>query len=171
MRLPTRKGEKNWVDDSDEAGGIVYLTQTGLDKLKRELSDLQQVRLPRVREEVAHAASFGDFSENAEYQDAKRRMRNMLLRELILQDRLKRIQVIEEIGEANCVTIGSTVTVLVGSVQRAYQIVGSSESNPAAGRISNSSPLGSALLGHQVDDEIRVQNPNGEVIYRILAIE
>lgn len=170
MRLPTRKGEKNYIDDSDEQSGTVYLTQAGVERLKRELEDLHSVRLPRVREEVSHAASLGDFSENAEYQDAKRRMRNMLSRELILQDRLKRVRVIQEMGEASRVMIGSTVTVLVGTVQRAYQIVGSTESNPSQGRISNTSPLGVALLGRNVDDIVQVQTPNGTVEYRILAI-
>lgn len=171
MQVPKRRGETNIQDLGDEVNGVVYITKAGLEKMKQELASLQDVRLPRVREEVAHAASFGDFSENAEYQDAKRRMRGMLSREMILLDKLKRVQMIDAQGEVSRVTVGSTVTVLVNGLQKAYQIVGSTETNPKLGRISNSSPLGMALLGRKVDEEVKVQSPNGEVVYRILAIE
>lgn len=171
MQVPKRRGETNIQDLGDEVNGLVYITKAGLEKMKQELASLQDVRLPRVREEVAHAASFGDFSENAEYQDAKRRMRGMLSREMILLDKLKRVQVIDAQGEVSRVTVGSTVTVLVNGLQKAYQIVGSTETNPKLGRISNSSPLGVALLGRKVDEQVTVQSPNGEVVYRILAIE
>lgn len=171
MRLPLRRAQRQRTNDDQEEH--VYLTRAGLDRLEREIYDLERVQRPRVAEEVDRAKQLGDFSENAEYQDAKHRLARMNARIFTLHDRLHRVRVIEDhaASSTNLVQIGSVVTVRTNDHERTYHIVGPQESNPARGRISYVSPLGGALLKKAVGDTAHVKTEAGEFAYTIIAIQ
>ncbi len=158
MRLPIRKSTTLLGHPEETA---VYLTQAGIDKLKRELARLHASR-PALAEEVSRTSQYGDFSENAEYQEAKYQLRRTLSRIDVLEDRLKRVILIEDGDDATeRVRIGSTVRVHVGEKSRVYTIVGPQETNPLQGRISYASPLGAALLHQSVGACVQVTTPEG----------
>ena len=167
MRIPTRRSQQ-LKQASDEGADI--LTAEGLRRLKDELARLEREQ-PQAIEEVDRTRQFGDFSENAEYQDAKSRLRRLNDRVLTLNARINRAMVIEQNGvSSGRVRLGSKVTVETGGRKVTYEIVGPRESNPSRGRISHLSPLGAALTGHATGDEVTVQSPAGLVTYRITDI-
>ncbi len=147
----------------------VYVTPAGLEKLKKELHELKTVRKREVADRIEKAKELGDLSENAEYADAKDEMAFIEGRIMELEDAVNRSKVIESAG-TETVSIGHTVEVEVGGKARTYTIVGSSEADPAAGRISNETPLAHALLGKKVGDSIEVTLPAGKTTYVIRSI-
>lgn len=147
----------------------VYVTPAGLEKLKKELHELKTVRKREVADRIEKAKELGDLSENAEYADAKDEMAFIEGRIMELEDAVNRSKVIESAGTGT-VSIGHTVEVEVGGKTRTYTIVGSSEADPAAGRISNETPLAHALLGKKVGDSIEVSLPAGKTTYVIRSI-
>lgn len=168
MRLPQRRSQQ--LQDKDTSDDIVYLTPEGVEKLKRELIRIETVDLPPTLEAMRFALSLGDFSENAEYQEAKPKLARLQTRILTIKDRLKRAIIVEG-DDSGRVVIGSTVTVLVNNTkEKIYQIVGSRESNPSQGRISYISPVGDTLLNKKIGDVVSVQNDAGVTEYKILNI-
>lgn len=170
MRLATRKKEleNNQLKGDD---GPVYLTKAGLEKIKHQLVDLE-VQHKQAVKDVQTTGEFGDFSENAEYQEAKHRMRNISSRMTFMKERLKNVVLIEkDENDLDRVQIGSTVVLQMNDRTLTFEIVGHQEANPMHGRISNASPLGSALIGHRVGDEISVITMGDELIYTILEIK
>ncbi len=158
MRLPFRKSTA-LLGHQEET--VIHLTQAGVDKIQRELARLHAER-PALAEEVNRTSQYGDFSENAEYQEAKYQLRRALSRIDVLEDRLKRVVVIEDgADDTERVRIGSTVRVHVGEKSRVYTIVGPQETNPLKGRISYASPLGAALLNQSVGAHVHVATPDG----------
>lgn len=169
MRLPQRKSQQ--LKDEDTSDDVVYLTPEGVEKLKRELVRIETVDLPPTLEAMRFALSLGDFSENAEYQEAKPRLARLQSRILTIKDRLKRA-IIVGASDSGRVEIGSRVTVLVnGLKERVYQIVGSREANPTQGRISHVSPVGAALLNRKSEETVEVTNEAGVTTYLILKVE
>ncbi len=168
MQIPIRKSEQ-FKKDGDE-GGPLHMTEDGLRRLKETLVDLEKKQLPQAQEDTRRTGEFGDFSENAEYQEAKGRMRSLHTRILSLKDKIKRAVVIKK-TKGDRVALGSTVILEINGQQKTYQIVGPHETNPTHGRISHISPLGAALIGHAVGDRISVRTANGEVFYQIIAIQ
>lgn len=151
---------------------VVYLTPTAIQRMKDEIDDLEQRQMPKAIEDVARAVAQGDLSENAEYKEARPRLSRIQSRIFALKDRLKRVVVIETgASPLGVIRLGSTVLVRVTGKEKTYQIVGPRESNPSQGRISHVSPLGSALMGHHVGDDVSFQAPNGEMVYRILEVK
>ena len=151
---------------------VHYVTAVGLEKLKAELHDLKTVKRHETAERVDAARSLGDLSENAEYQEAKQQLSWIEGRVLQLQEMLKNVSVIEEErGASGVVNIGSTVTVESGGKKKDFQIVGSNEADPAAGRISNESPIGSSFLGHKKGDAVSVATPGGTTTYTIAEVK
>ncbi len=151
---------------------IHYVTAEGLAKLKAELHDLKTVKRRETAERVDAARSLGDLSENAEYQEAKQHLGMIESRILQLNEMLKNISVIEsEKGAGGVVTIGSTVVVQSAGKKKEFQIVGSNEADPAAGRISNESPIGNAFLGHKKGDAVSVSTPGGTTTYTIVGVK
>jgi transcription elongation factor GreA len=143
----------------------VILTPEGLEKLQRELEELQTTKRREVAERIKEAREFGDISENSEYDDAKNEQ--MMLEQKIsqLEERLRSAQVINASELSNdVVRIGVTVNVKdesSGSSDK-YTIVGSAEANPSQRKLSNESPVGKALLGHKRGDTVQVALPNGK---------
>jgi len=143
----------------------VYLTKQGLVDLNQELNHLIKVERHEVAKAIQAAKEYGDLSENAEYENAKNqqafiegrisRLQKMLANAVIIEDGKKG-------GKGAVVTLGSTVTIKNSKgKEQTFTIVGSVESDPFIGRISNASPMGQALLGHPVGVTVKVPTPGG----------
>ncbi len=148
-----------------------YLTETRLGELKVELEDLKTNKRIEVAKRLKRAKELGDLSENSEYQEARNEQMQVESRIFELEQMIKNAKMIEKGGSAGVVRIGSTVKVEKGGIVTAFTIIGSNETRPEAGLISNESPLGSALIGHSVGDICQVQTPGGKAAYKIVAIE
>jgi transcription elongation factor GreA len=148
----------------------VLLTKDGISKLERELEELRTVRRAEVAERIKYAKDFGDISENAEYEDAKNEQGMVEGRILVLENMLRNAVVIEEGSDAGVISLGSQVDVKDEFGKQTFTIVGPAEVDVAAGRISLESPMGKALLGHKVGDEVEVQSPGGPRKARIAGL-
>lgn len=150
----------------------VILTQEGYDEISDELKQIKDDRLPKAIDRVATARSFGDLSENSEYHAAREDLAFLEGRMSELEQLLSRAKVVKtKKGKKSSVSVGSTVTIHIGRSRHVYQIVGEWEANPAEKKISESSPLGKALVGRKVGEEIEVDAPAGKIKYKIAAIE
>jgi len=149
-----------------------YLTKARLEELKQELQEFKAVKRIEIAERLKAAKEYGDLSENSEYTEARNEQERVEKRILELEEILKSAVVIRKTEGATKVQIGSTVTFKDESGKMfEYQIVGSNETRPEEGKISNESPLGRALLGHKVGESIRLRSPQGERVYQITKIE
>lgn len=151
----------------------VFLTAEGLVKIEEELNDLKSVRRKEVAERIKVALSFGDISENSEYDQAKNEQAQLEERIAKLENMLRNAKIIDEDEiTTDKVSIGSKVLVkdLEFDEEMEYVLVGSAEADPYEGRISNESPLGSALIGHAIGDIVEVSVPDGVIQYEILKI-
>lgn len=151
------------------------LSAERLEELKQELTYLKTVREKEVAELIKEARSFGDLSENSEYDEAKTEQGKLYSRIAEVENILSNYVVIEE-GEDDggaSIRLGSTVTVLDKEFneEETYKIVGSQEADPMNGRISEDSPFGKALLGKKVGEEVVVEAPAGNIHYQILEIQ
>ncbi len=154
------------------AAQTTFLTPEGLKKLEEELEYFRTVRRQEVAQRLRAVLEEQDILENAEYEDAKNEQAFVEGRILTLEDILRNVAIIEEGGPTDRVGIGSRVTVAEeGGEPETYHIVGSVEADPKRGRVSNQSPLGKALLGHRVGDEVIVNVPDGVICFRITAIQ
>ncbi len=149
-----------------------YLSPQKFKELKEELEVLRTVRRREIAASLDQARSFGDLSENAEYQKARDDQEELEERISFLDDMLRRAVLVEGHHSSN-VELGSTVKVKRGSDSAAlsYMIVGSAEADLMNGKISNESPLGAAMLGRKKGDSFEITMPKGKVSYTILAIE
>ena len=149
----------------------ISLTPAGQAKLEEELQHLETVRRREVGERIKEAKEFGDISENSEYDDAKNEQAWVESRIIEVTQILARATVVEAPTKTDKVTLGSHVTLESGSGKTKYQVVGSAEADPANDKISNESPVGSAIMGRKKGDAVKVTTPSGKVIeYKILAI-
>ena len=144
-----------------------------LEELKSELHYLQTVREKEVAEQIKEARSFGDLSENSEYDEAKSEQGKLYSKIAEISDLIENAVIVEETGSVDAVGIGSIITVrdMEFDEEDTYRIVGSQEANPMQGRISESSPFGAALLGHKVGEIVSVNAPGGVEKFEILKIE
>ncbi len=148
----------------------VPISAEGLKKLEAELEELRTVKRQEVADRIHAAMEFGDYSENAELEQAKNDQAFLEGRILTLEQMVKNAVVIDERDHHDIVEIGSQVTIEANGDKEQYVIVGSAEAAPAEGRISNESPIGKALIGHKKGDLVRASVPRGEVELKILAI-
>ena len=139
----------------------VLLTRDGLAKMERELAELRTVRRSEVAERIKYAKDFGDISENAEYDVAKNEQGMVEGRILVLENMLRNAVIIEEGTDNGVVSVGSVVEVKDEFGKQTFTIVGPAEVDVAEGRISMESPVGKALLGHKVGEQVEVQSPGG----------
>ena len=165
MQLPIRKPGKYTHLKPDQ-----HLTEAKFSELKNKLDRLK-FNHPRLAEEVKKYASDGDFSENAAYQIAKGKLRGMNQKILEIEDHLKRAIIIKPNKNSGIVQLGSSVTVEVAGREKTYLILGSSETNPERGIISSRSPLGSALIGKKLGNQIKIKLADRETEYKIIKIE
>jgi len=150
------------------------LSPERLKELQDEMKYLKSVREKEVAELIKEARSFGDLSENSEYDEAKNEQGKLYARMAEIEEILSNYVVIEEDDQAGSeVRLGSTVTVLDKEFdeQEVYKIVGSQEADPMNGSISEDSPFGKALLGKNEGDEVTVDAPAGPVYYKVLKVE
>ncbi|WP_250675599.1 transcription elongation factor GreA [Paraclostridium ghonii] len=151
----------------------ILLTQEGHQKLEAEVEHLKSVRRREVAERIKVAISFGDISENAEYDEAKNEQAQVEERIIKLENMLRKAVIIDESKiDSNMVTIGSIVKVndMEFEEEVEYTIVGSAEADPYEGKISNESPVGRALLGRSKGEVVDVQVPDGIAKFEILEI-
>jgi len=150
------------------------MTLAGKEKLEQELEYLKTVKRKEVVERIKVARSFGDLSENSEYDSAKEEQAFVEARIAAIENMIRNAKIIDE-DEINrdVVTLGSSVTFieLPDGEEETYTIVGSAEADPFEGKISNDSPIAKSLLGHKVNDEVTVQTPGGEMLVKIIDIK
>ena len=150
------------------------LSPERLKELQDEMQYLKSVREKEVAELIKEARSFGDLSENSEYDEAKNEQGKLYSRMAEIEEILSNYVVIEEDGRAGSeVRLGSTVTVLDKEFneEEVYKIVGSQEADPMNGSISEDSPFGKALLGKNEGDDVTVDAPAGPVYYKVIKVE
>lgn len=151
----------------------LLLTAEGLAKLEAELDELKLVRRKEVAEKIKQALAFGDLSENSEYDEAKNEQAQVEARIAQLEGMLKIARVVDEGAiDTDAVSVGTKVKILdiEFEEEEEYSIVGPTEANPSANKLSYESPVGKALLGKKVDDVVDVQTPGGVVQFKILEI-
>ena len=148
------------------------LTAERLQALQEELNYIRTVREKEVAEQIKEARSFGDLSENSEYDEAKNEQGRMFSRMIELEEIISHAQLITPGQSSGIVAAGCRVSVLdldTGD-REVYTVVGSQEANPLESRISDESPFGQALVGRQEGDEVQVDVPAGTLRYRIVEI-
>ena len=151
------------------------LSPERFEKLKEELNYLKTERENEVAEQIKEARSFGDLTENSEYDEAKNEQGKLYSRIAEVENILANCIVIEDehSDDTTMVRLGSRITVLDKEFEEEvqYEVVGSQEADPMNGLISEDSPFGKALLGNAVGDEVQVEAPAGVLRYRILEIQ
>lgn len=151
----------------------ILLTADGLKDLKDQLEYLKTEKRNEIAEKIKEALSFGDLSENAEYDAAKNEQAEVEEKIIKLENTIKNAKLIEDDNSSDgVVTIGCKVKLYDKEFDEeiVYKVVGSTEANPAQYKISNESPLGSALLGKKEGDEIEVNAPQGIMEFKILEV-
>jgi transcription elongation factor GreA len=152
---------------------IFPMTLAGKEKLEHELDQLKTVKRKEVVERIKVARSFGDLSENSEYDSAKEEQAFVEGRITTLENMIRNAKIIKEDEvSTDAVSLGRTVTFLElpNGDEESYTIVGSAEADPFEGKISNDSPIAKSLMGRKVGDEVSVQTPGGEMSVRITSI-
>lgn len=152
---------------------VVYLTKEGLQKIKDELAYLKGEKQEELASKLQTAIAQGDLKENADYHAAKEEQGFVEGRIKDLEDSLRRAKIIQDVGPADKVRVGHTVTVVeVGEddFEETYHIVGAHEADPSNGRISNESPIGRALLGAKKGQIVSVATPGGQIQLQIQSI-
>ncbi len=152
----------------------VYLTPEGKKELDDKLAYLKNIRRTEIAELISEARAQGDLSENAEYDAAKELQAKNEYEIAEVEAMLKNAIVIESaVSDANTVAVGSTVMLrnLTRDKDVEYQIVGAAEADPFKNRISNNSPVGNALIGRKVGEEVEVSTPGGIVKFKIKGIK
>ena len=152
------------------------MSQERLEELKKELNYMETVREKEVSEQIKEARSFGDLSENSEYDEAKTEQGKLYSRIAEYKDLIEHAEIVDNVDHnlpKDAVTLGSFVTVrdLDDEFEDKYEIVGSQEANPREGRISDDSPVGKGLIGHRAGDTVTIAAPAGEIRLEVLSVE
>ncbi len=151
---------------------IAYVTVDDLKKMEDELAHLHEVRSAEIAAKLDAAIADGELDDNPQYLDAKKEQAIVQQRIIKLEDAIKHAVLVENDGPADAVRVGSTVRIAEEGWDEVeeFRIVGALAAEPAAGKISNRSPIGSALLGAKIGDIVAALTPGGETRFRILAI-
>ena len=152
------------------------MSQERLEELKKELNYMETVREKEVSEQIKEARSFGDLSENSEYDEAKTEQGKLYSRIAEYKDLIEHAEIVDNVDHnlpKDAVTLGSIVMVkdLDEDFEDKYEIVGSQEANPREGRISDDSPVGKGLIGHRAGDSVSIAVPAGEIRLEIISVE
>ena len=152
------------------------MSQERLDAIKQELYELETVRMKEVAEQIKEARSFGDLSENSEYDEAKNEQGKVYSRIEELKVLIENAEIVDNIdadAPKDTVTLGSIVKVrdVAEDFEETYEIVGSQEATPRAGRISDDSPVGRGLHGHRAGETVSIMAPAGELKFEIISVE
>jgi transcription elongation factor GreA len=149
------------------------VTREGMQRLQRELHELRTIKRREIADRIHGAREFSTTQNNAEYDDAKNEMEIVEGRIRTLEQQVQLAVLIDEerAHHASSVMIGSTVVVKQDSKEREFTIVGPTEADPPSGRISNESPVGKALLGKRVGDDVQVMAPRGVMRMTVTGIK
>lgn len=164
MQTPYRRKETYVKPKPDP-----YLTEAKFIELKNKLERMKASH-PPLATEVKRLAEMGDFSENAGYQDAKGKLRGLNQRILELEAHLKTSVIFRPSKNIEKVDLGHSVTIESDGKQKAYTILGGAETDPTAGIISHSSPIGAALIGHRVGEVIKIELAGKQKEFKIISI-
>lgn len=166
MRTLDRKSEKNRQRPFDP-----LLSPEKFSEMEKTLERLKEINRPKAAREVGRLSELGDFSENVEYQLAKGKLRRINAKILILENQLKRAEVIAWPKQFEKIELGHKITVKVNGKEKIYRILGSAEADPLKGVISHGSPIGQALLGRKVGETIKIKPADREMEYKIIKIK
>ena len=144
------------------------ITDSGRKELEKELAELNS-RRGEIAEKIAEARSFGDLSENAEYDAAREEQGLLETRVIEIEDILQHASIIKA-ADATVVGLGSAVELKNSDRTVTYTVVGPVEADPMEGKISDESPIGQALMGKKVGDEVTISTPKGEIVYTISSL-
>ena len=151
----------------------MLLTKEGYDKIVAQHEELVSVRRAEVAERIKEAISYGDISENAEYDSAKNEQAELEERIYTLENMIRKAKIVQDDDvKGDVVNVGLKVKVkdIDAGFEEEYSIVGATESDPFNGKISNESSVGKALIGHRVGEKVAVEVPDGVINYEILEI-
>ena len=151
---------------------VYPMTLEGKEKLEKELEELITVKRKEIVERIKIARSFGDLSENSEYESAKDEQAFVEGRITSIENTIRLSQIIDSNSDKNTVSLGHTVTFieLPDGEEEVYTIVGSAEADPFSGKISNDSPIAKALLGKSINDKVLIATPGGNMEVKIVKI-
>lgn len=152
---------------------VYPMTVEGKEKLEEELEQLKTVKRKEIVERIKIARSFGDLSENSEYESAKDEQAFTEGRITTLENMIRFAEIIDNNNvDLNEVSLGRTVTFieLPNGDEEEYTIVGSAEADPMSGKISNDSPIAKALIGKKLDEEVTISTPGGDMVVKIVKI-
>ena len=144
------------------------ITDSGRKELEKELAELKS-RRGEIAEKIAEARSFGDLSENAEYDAAREEQGLLETRVIEIEDILQHASIIKS-ADATVVGLGSAVELKNSDRTVTYTVVGPVEADPMEGKISDETPIGQALMGKKVGDEVTISTPKGEIVYTISSL-
>ena len=168
LRIVKRKRRINMVEK------VYPMTLEGKEKLEQELEELKTIKRKEIVERIKIARSFGDLSENSEYESAKDEQAFVEGRITTLENMIRFAEIIDNDGvDQDEVSIGKTVTFqeLPDGEEEEYTIVGSAEADPFSGKISNDSPIVQALIGKQLGDQVIIATPGGDMTVKITKVE
>ena len=169
MQLPFRPKQKMKQELQEDEP--LYLTSEAIEKMKRQLERIEETELPQAIEDVRRTGEFGDFSENAEYQEAKGRMRRLHDQVTTIKEKLK-IAITIESSSNGIVQMGSWVVLDANDgTRKTFHIVGPEEADPVKGKLSFKSPLGAKLMGRHVGELVELVTPVAKTSYRIYGID
>jgi transcription elongation factor GreA len=167
-RYKAKKRRKDFMADK-----VYPMTQEGKEKLENELEQLKTVKRGEIVERIKIARSFGDLSENSEYESAKDEQAFVEGRIATIENMIRFAQIIDNDGvDEDEISIGKTVafTELPDGEEEEYVIVGSAEANPFEGKISNESPIAQSLIGHKLGEEVLITTPGGDMRVKITKV-
>lgn len=148
----------------------VQITKEGLETLKNELYDLKEVKRPMVVDRLSNARTQGDLAENSDYHNAKDELEFLDGRITELEEVVQNATIVQNGAKDGGISVGTDVTLRVNGQKHLYHIVGEWEADPMQKKISHTSPLGQALIGKKVGEEVEVEAPAGKITYEILSI-
>ncbi len=149
----------------------VQLTKIGFEKLQSDLNNLKKNGLPEAINRLQKARSMGDLKENSEYSAAKENLAFVENRVAELEQMIRQADVIDADLSNNFVYLGREVRVIVNGEEKQITIIGEYEANPLEGKYSVTSPIGKALLGKKVGDEVEIEIPAGKITYKIVSLQ
>lgn len=146
-----------------------HLTKDGIERLETELETLNVLK-PKIVDRLKQARSQGDLSENADYDASRGELERTESRIKEIEHILQNVEIIEAPRTNGAVKLGSTVGLKSSKVKTTFKIVGSVEANPGEGKISDESPIGIALLGKKVGEDVEIKLPSGATVYKVQSI-
>jgi transcription elongation factor GreA len=149
-----------------------YLSQSKFDELEKELDYLRSEGRRKVIADIEYAKSLGDLSENAEYHEARSKQAELEDRVANLETLLKSAVIVSH-KDTDIISMGSTAVLKKNSEKenKTFEIVGTEEADMAAGKLSNKSPIGQAVIGKKKGDKVTIKTPSGEVVYTVVEVK